>query len=350
MPRFTSAGACVVTLTLLLAGGRLAVAQDNLAPSGTAFQDSTGFGGVASRAIDGNTDGMYGNGSVSHNGGGNQNSYWQVNLPNKSQLNRIDLYNRADCCGIRLSNFRASVLNNGTEVFGRNFYEGAGSVPQGGSESIVFPEVLGDAVRVQFLGVNNEGNGVLSLAEVETYGTATLVGNVALRGTASQSTTDFGGDASRGNDGNSEGHYGNGSVTHTDVGSRDNWWQVALDNDYYLYDVNLYNRSDFDEPGGRLSNFRVSILDDGAEVFGQNFFEGTGSVAQGGMLNVPVGGVRGDTVRVQNLGLNNAGNGILSLAELQAFGSVELIPEPGTLPALGVLGLLALWRRRQPRI
>src|SRR5215218_2164034 len=141
---------------------------ENLAPTGTAFQSTTDFGGVASRGNDDNTDPLYGDGSVTHTDVVSSGNYWQVNLPAKSEVSRIEVYNRGDCCGARLSHFRVSVLNNGTETFGQDYFVGDGSVPQSGSESIALPAgTRGDAVRVQLRGNNNEGNAVLSLAEVK---------------------------------------------------------------------------------------------------------------------------------------------------------------------------------------
>src|SRR5437763_14849961 len=57
------------------------------------------------------------------------------------------------------------------------------------------------------------------------------------------------------------------------------YWQVALGGVYTLDQVVIYNRSD--GIGSRLSNFRVSVLQGGSEVYGQNFFTGTGSVQIG---------------------------------------------------------------------
>lgn len=131
--------------------------------AGSASQSSEGWGGVANRAIDGNTDGNFGNGSVSHT---NQpsDSWWQVELDGLYYLDEITLYNRSDCCGDRLSNLHVSVLAEDgiTEVWGVDF---AGPVPQGGSQTFLLPDdTIGQCVKVQIDG------GLLSLAEVEVIG------------------------------------------------------------------------------------------------------------------------------------------------------------------------------------
>ncbi len=65
--------------------------------------------------------------------------------------------------------------------------------------------------------------------------------NVALRGKASLSTTDFGGTAERGNDGNTNGHYYEGnSVFHTAL-QDDPWWGSRSAGRYSGRQVVLWN-------------------------------------------------------------------------------------------------------------
>jgi hypothetical protein len=132
-------------------------------------------------------------------------------------------------------------------------------------------------------------------------------------------------DASRAIDGNTDGNFGDGSVSHT-LDLPNSWWQVALGAAYPLTSINIFNRSDYS--GNRLSNFRVSVLLNGTEVFGQDFYTdpnaNPNAVAAGGEVTVPLpAGIVGDTVKVQFVGpngYNNAGNGYLSLAEVQVYG------------------------------
>ncbi|NIP98730.1 MAG: hypothetical protein GWO24_37115, partial [Akkermansiaceae bacterium] len=72
---------------------------------------STAFGGEASRAIDGNTDGNYGSNSVTHTSS-EADSFWQVDLQVTAEISAVVLYNRADCCTSRLGNLRLSVLDS----------------------------------------------------------------------------------------------------------------------------------------------------------------------------------------------------------------------------------------------
>ena len=151
------------TFELYLGGN----ASNNLALVGTATQSSTGWGGVASRAIDGNTDGIYNNNSCTHTTD-QPNSWWEVDLGATLPMSRVLLYNRRDCCHDRLSNFRVSVFDGANEVFGQDFHVGTGFVPEGGVHQVLVPNwVAGDRVRVGINGTNNVGTGLLTLAEVE---------------------------------------------------------------------------------------------------------------------------------------------------------------------------------------
>ena len=66
----------------------------DIAPSGKATQSSTGFGGEAQRAIDGNTDGDYAKNSVSHTSDGDQSPWWELDLGAEHPISRIALWNR----------------------------------------------------------------------------------------------------------------------------------------------------------------------------------------------------------------------------------------------------------------
>jgi hypothetical protein len=148
----------------LFVGGN---AQTNVALAGTAIQSSMDFGGQASRGIDGNTSGIWPNGSCTHTLDA-PNSWWEVSLAATAPISRVLLYNRLDCCHERLSNFRVSVFNGSTEVYGQDTYVGSGYVPANGIHEVLVPNwVSGDRVRVALLGLNNTGNGFLTLAEVE---------------------------------------------------------------------------------------------------------------------------------------------------------------------------------------
>lgn len=135
----------------------------------TATQSSTILSGVASRAIDGNTNGSWNANTTTHTAG-EPNPWLAVDLGQDRTINRVKLWNRADGLQSRLSNFRISVLDAaGAEIAGENFYPaGAGNV--GTSMVWSLPSsVLGRQIRVSLLGANNFGDHILSIAELEAY-------------------------------------------------------------------------------------------------------------------------------------------------------------------------------------
>jgi hypothetical protein len=131
----------------------------------TATQSSAGYAGApAGRAVDGNTDQIFPNGSVTHTGNEYQ-SWWELVLDDSADIEDILLYNRMDCCMHRLSNFAVQLLD-----------ENCAPV----TESIVQPAGAGSIARVNIPGgagarvvvVQLQETGVLSLAEVEIFGAA----------------------------------------------------------------------------------------------------------------------------------------------------------------------------------
>ena len=97
-------------LFFLISGSTAADINAALAANGgTASQSSTDYAGAPERAIDGNTDGNFNNGSVSHTGNSTRYEWWQVDLGSVQKINTIDLYNRTDCCGYRLKNVNVMV-------------------------------------------------------------------------------------------------------------------------------------------------------------------------------------------------------------------------------------------------
>ena len=74
----------------------------------SANQSSTANGGDAGRAVDGDTDGDFSNGSVTHTANELQ-PWWEIDLGAVYPLDSIRLWNRTDCCGSRLSDFHVLV-------------------------------------------------------------------------------------------------------------------------------------------------------------------------------------------------------------------------------------------------
>jgi len=130
----------------------------NIALDKPAEQSSTGAGGVPERAVDGDTNGNYYDGSVTATNE-EPGPWWKVDLLNFFDIERIVIFNRQDCCGSRLSVFIVTIYNQGEEVW---TYQSPDGVPP--YETIIdVPNIEGDEVKVS---LPEEITEVLSLAEV----------------------------------------------------------------------------------------------------------------------------------------------------------------------------------------
>mgnify|MGYP000932539476 CR=1 FL=1 len=140
----------------------------NIAPGKIVKQSSTVYGGVAIRAIDGNTNGTWNAGSVTHTGK-YQNSWWEIDLGKKYEISSVEVWNRTDpCCADRLSNyyilisdnpFNSSDLTNSLNQSG--VWDQYFSIPPDPMVSVT-PGRTGRYIRIQCYGIVE-----LSLAEVK---------------------------------------------------------------------------------------------------------------------------------------------------------------------------------------
>ena len=263
-------------------------AAQNLALGMPTSQSSTGHGGDSSRAVDGNTDGLFWNGSVTHTDASQAEHWWQVDLVQPEPIGEVVIYNRSDCCTQLLHDFDVLVSNDG--INWESFHHAGLARP----ETHVSIDRVARYVRVD----NPE---VLHMAEVEVLRTR----NLAYGKPATQSGTGFGGDASRAVDGNTNGAFGAGSVSHTATDGPDQWWQVDLEEALNIGYVVLFNRSDC--CADKLHDFTVRVSTDGNH-WQDIEFEGVA----GPRVLVPVNREL-RYLRVEN------GDGYLHLAEVQAF-------------------------------
>ncbi len=147
----------------------------NVAFKKPAEQSSTFNDAVASRAVDGNTNGAWAGGSITHTDekeAANKNQpWWQVDLEENFSIEQIELWNRTDeCCKSRLTDFYVFVsdhpFNNESlkEVLEREDvwqYHYSGTVNKSAKVDV---NKAGRYVRIQLKGTN-----VLSLAEVMVF-------------------------------------------------------------------------------------------------------------------------------------------------------------------------------------
>jgi|GEM_PF-5341605 len=132
--------------------------------SGNASQSSTLLDAVASLAIDGNTVGNFGGGSVTAAAG--PNAWWQLDLGSNESIGAITIFNRTDsCCLERLSDFTALIIDsNGTTTYSQTFTNSSSP-----SVNLDAAGALGQIIRIE-----SNSDSTLNLAEVEVYAASTL--------------------------------------------------------------------------------------------------------------------------------------------------------------------------------
>lgn len=268
---------------------------ENIALGKRVSQSSTAFGGDASRAVDGKTDGDFGHQSVTHTNFQSK-PWWQVDLDSEETIRQINIYNRTDTASNRLSNFHVILLDSfGNEIERKRI----------SSLTDTFAQIAIDYKKARYVRIELEGNNALSLAEVQVL----RAENIAWKKQATQSSTAYGGNANRALDGNTNSSYSQNSVTHTNF-EKQAWWQVDLGRNEQVGLVRLFNRGD-GELAKRLSNFDVILYNENNEEVSRQYIQQLTS----NQLNVQFNGKIGRYVRVQLHHEHQA----LSLAEVEVF-------------------------------
>ncbi|MFF2846197.1 alpha-L-fucosidase [Streptomyces sp. NPDC058001] len=144
---------------------------DNVAQGKPATQKSTRIDAVAGRAVDGNTNGTFFGGSVTHTvENSDAEPWWQVDLQSNQKISDISLWNRTDCCSDRLSKYYVFVSD--TPFTGTSVKE---TLAQPGVKAYYQEDVAGAPARIR---VDGQGRYVrvqltsttpLSLAEVQVF-------------------------------------------------------------------------------------------------------------------------------------------------------------------------------------
>ncbi|MGB0991897.1 MAG: discoidin domain-containing protein [Akkermansiaceae bacterium] len=310
------------------------------------------------RAIDGNYDGVWGNGSVTHSAdNGDPNSWFQVDLGTARAITDITLYNRTDCCGGRLANYSVLASNDVAFGVGTTVYDSGNQGAAGATAAFGSVGATARYVRVQRNSLAPVGGGsVISLAEIDVIGQAFAFSNMALGSTATQSSTlvnSAAPSADKAIDGSTAIAFAAGSTTHTDpAASGAVFWETTFNSLTDINEIAIYNRGDCCPT--RLSNFRVSIFNGVTEVWGENYFETANGGNAGAIFSIQedTGGFigTGDRVRIELIGgVNNAsvadgGPNVLSLREVEIYGAA--VPEPSSTALLALGGLALILRRR----
>lgn len=126
-----------------------------------------------SLAVDGNTDGIFGHGSVAHSVQQVQ-PWWEVDLGQVRPIQEIDIWGRTDCCPQRVSNYYVFVSNNPfgnetlSQILARNDVWSNFQVPYAGRPSVIDAPVQGRYVRIEN---SSTAPGYMMLAEVQVFPT-----------------------------------------------------------------------------------------------------------------------------------------------------------------------------------
>lgn len=319
--------------------------QTNIARGKPAIQTSTQPGGEASRAVDGNRDPDYTKGGASHTASISHDQYWQVDLQGTFAISEIKIFNTTNDMkfGESLQIWAGNTLVWTAPI---PFHWAAATKEIGLVATFaVPPNIAGTHVRV-----TNQANWHLSIAEVEVAGVQlqmTLAQaeaqakaqelarvleerktNIARGKPAMQTTTGWGGEASRAVDGNKDGMYTRNSVTSTIGIDAAQYWQVNLEGKFVINGVNIW-QSGIDSPtkGKEVQVWdgdkmvwsapipdiaeRVTITVPGIAIGDRPYF----GPYKGDVNRFAIPGIVGTHVRV-----TNRPNWVLNIAEVEVAG------------------------------
>lgn len=148
--------------------------EQNLALGQPSYQSSDvpGYYAVASLANDGNTDGNFWDGSVSHTDSGYvtysegwPGQYWYVDLGSERVVNSVRIFNRTDCCSERLSHFNILAYDSM-----QGYWKVISDHSQDNVAGISFLNLPVSMTRTQYVMVAKTDDNNLQLAEVEVMG------------------------------------------------------------------------------------------------------------------------------------------------------------------------------------
>ena len=150
-------------------------AELNYALGAVAIQSSTLSPGAADRAIDGGTDGNWGNNSVSHSGGialdgDPADPYWEVDLGGSQTIGAVHVWFRTDCCDQRNDDFSLIILNSNRDEIWRRTYPGRPPRDAQNGLHVLYnlaAPVQGQFVRFVPQNPPTTSDGFFSLAEVQ---------------------------------------------------------------------------------------------------------------------------------------------------------------------------------------
>uniref|UniRef100_A0A8C5B1Z3 Fucolectin tachylectin-4 pentraxin-1 domain-containing protein n=1 Tax=Gadus morhua TaxID=8049 RepID=A0A8C5B1Z3_GADMO len=230
----------------------LVASRINVALSGTAIQSTTDWGGLAERSIDGNSDPDFEHYTCSITAK-QAKPWWRLELPGVYRVSEIVVTNR---------NIGRSMLNNVEILIGDSLSNNGNDNPRcaiiNDDPGCLTQTVKCWGMEGRFINFYRSSHEIeyLQLCEVKVYGAASRI-NVALSGTAIQSSTSSGGLAERSIDGNNDPLWGHNSCSCT-AGQARAWWRLELPGVYRVSEIEVTNRN---SNRWRLNNVEILIGD-----------------------------------------------------------------------------------------
>ncbi|XP_055956489.1 uncharacterized protein LOC130012477 [Patella vulgata] len=222
------------------------------------------FRSSSSNAVDGSTNNNWNSGQCTRTKSNNGNEWWCVDLQQIYNINIIKLFNR-DAFKDRLQGFEIKTSSNGQcnqtgFTSATSCYKDTPPTTQDvyTIDRCNQPISTSISARTVYVTVSSE---VVTLCEVQIFSDTST--NVALgQQSVQQSSTKYGGVASRAVDGNTNSDLNIGqSCTHTPEGVS-GWWCVDLQQLYYFNQIKIYNIQDT-RFWGRLQGFEIKTSSSG---------------------------------------------------------------------------------------
>ena len=236
-----------ITIIFILMSSQLFSQITNVALNKSTSQSTTDYGGVSSRAVDGDTNGDWANGSVTHTKGNiiNSTQSWlRIDLGAAYDITKIEVYNRTDSNSERLDGAKIFVSYTTSSIFQSQFGKDLTGTPYAQERTTTPGTFYGRYVTIRLYGEFK----ILSLAEVKVFGqrpiplpTPNPSENLALGKPTSQSTTLVGSGVAV--NGNTMG-VGFENSTATGFDQNNPWWRVDLGKEQDISQIRVYNRID----------------------------------------------------------------------------------------------------------
>lgn len=308
---------------VLLAGQACAyeLILNNYALGKPVTTNGDGYGWVRERLVDGNA------GLGWHSPSNAVTNWAEVDLGQPRDFDKIEIWNRTDCCWMRTNGVYVLALDSSRNVVFQS--EPISGITDGNRIPVIqFDNARAGFTGVQYLRLERTNADYFNIMELRALKTRTVAylpndSNLTQYGAvAEQSTPNASYPASNALDGSLT------NFTHTDEATPNNWWKVTLARESYISKIVVYNRTSC--CGNRLINQVLTVSNDKGDVLFMHKFIAEDGVATGSVHTFDMPPVLYG--RVVKIGLENGeangqpitdtspANYTVSLAEVQVIG------------------------------